>query len=955
MTLVEVLVGSAIFVILALSVYQGYKLAMDVIRVSRIKVTATALANEQFEIMRNLPYADVGIAGGLPPGKIPYTQTLIRDGKEFVVITTIRNIDDPFDGELGGMVNDTSPADYKLAELEITCALCRNFPPINVTTYIGPKNLESASTNGALFIKVFDANGVPLPGASVHVENNSVVPSFVIDDVTNNDGLLQIVDAPPGVQVYEITVSKDGYTTERTYPVGEPANPNPVKTHATVSLQQLTQISFFIDKASTLQISSVSDTCLVVPNFDFSLHGEKLIGVDIYKFDDLFTTDSAGEESITGLDWDTYKLTTTDDTYDLAGVIPANTFTLSPDTIQTVKLILSPKSPQSLLITVKDVSTGLPLSEVAVNLTGAEYDTTYITGRGFLRQTDWAGGAGQDHFSDPAKYFDSDGNADISSFGGTIKLKSTLGEYATSTWLISSTFDTGSASNFHKISWQPEDQPAETGLDSIRLQVATNSGGEVWNFKGPDGTADTFYTVTSQEINSNHDGDRYLRYKIFLQTADLTKTPTVSDVSFTFTSDCVPPGQVFFTGLLSGNYNLSLAKADYQPVSETININSSWQQREIAFTPSEYTPVSVYTVTYSGNSNTRGFVPVDHNAYEVGDIVTVLDNTEDLARTGYYFSGWNTSLDGTGTSRATSSAFIIGASNVTLYAEWVALGPAVSFNANGGTGVMTPQIIVTGEEASLTANSFTRDGYFFAGWATSTIGSIAYPDTGTYSMGVSSSTLYAVWLENCSGTTLDTRDGKSYAINLIGLQCWMAENINVGTIISATSNQNNTCTTIRKYCYSNTESNCTSDGGLYQWTQAMCGITTPGTQGLCPAGWHIPTHEEFTTLERTVCTSGTCTTDFPYDTTTTGDRGTNEGTTLKSGVGLFKALLSGYRYPSTNTSRFNFLDSAAYIWSSTPNGNNRAWSRILESGLPTIERNSTHDKDYGFSVRCVRN
>ena len=71
-TLVEAIIGAAIFMILAMSVYQAYTVTMDVVRLSRVKITATALANEQFEIMRNLPYADVGIVGSLPVGKIPY-------------------------------------------------------------------------------------------------------------------------------------------------------------------------------------------------------------------------------------------------------------------------------------------------------------------------------------------------------------------------------------------------------------------------------------------------------------------------------------------------------------------------------------------------------------------------------------------------------------------------------------------------------------------------------------------------------------------------------------------------------------------------------------------------------------------------------------------------------------------------------------------------------------------
>jgi type II secretory pathway pseudopilin PulG len=380
-TLVEALVGAAVFMLLATSVYQAFSATMNVIRLSRVKITATALANEQLEIMRNLSYADIGIVGGLPLGKIPATQTLTRDNKVFTVKTTIRNIDDPFDGTIGGTPNDTSPADYKLAEIEINCATCRNFPPLFVTTNIAPKNLESASTNGALFIHVLNSSGQPIPEAEIHIENNETIPSFEINDVTNNDGLLQIVDAPPGNQTYEISVSKQGYTSERTYEIGDPANPTPEKPSATVLTQQLTETSFIIDQASTINVSSIATTCQAVPNISFSLKGTKIIGTSptIYKYNASSTTDGTGEFIIEGLDTDTYDVSFIDSNYILAGIIPSPTLSLNPNQNQNLKLIVAPVASSSILFYINDTTTGLPLSEAIVKLTGTNYDTTLTT------------------------------------------------------------------------------------------------------------------------------------------------------------------------------------------------------------------------------------------------------------------------------------------------------------------------------------------------------------------------------------------------------------------------------------------------------------------------------------------------------------------------------------------------------------------------------------------------
>jgi len=79
-----------------------------------------------------------------------------------------------------------------------------------------------------------------------------------------------------------------------------------------------------------------------------------------------------------------------------------------------------------------------------------------------------------------------------------------------------------------------------------------------------------------------------------------------------------------------------------------------------------------YTVTYDGNGHTGGSVPIDSTVYKENDTVTVLDKG-DLVKTGYTFAGWNTQADGSGTDHAVGSTFIMGSSDVTLYAKWTPL------------------------------------------------------------------------------------------------------------------------------------------------------------------------------------------------------------------------------------------------------------------------------------------
>jgi uncharacterized repeat protein (TIGR02543 family) len=86
----------------------------------------------------------------------------------------------------------------------------------------------------------------------------------------------------------------------------------------------------------------------------------------------------------------------------------------------------------------------------------------------------------------------------------------------------------------------------------------------------------------------------------------------------------------------------------------------------------KWTANPTYTVTYNGNSNTGGSVPVDSTNYQPGQTVTVLGNTGNLVNTGYSFAGWNTLADGSGTTYTQAQTFTMGAANVTLYAMWTA-------------------------------------------------------------------------------------------------------------------------------------------------------------------------------------------------------------------------------------------------------------------------------------------
>lgn len=497
-----------------------------------------------------------------------------------MIKNTVRNVDDPYDGVLGGSPNDTAPADYKIVESEISCVVCKfNFKPFFMTATVAPKGLEGASKNGALFINVFDASGQPIVGANVKIVNNSLNPTININDITNNNGVLQLVDIPTSTAAYEITVSKNGYSSEKTYPLAGADNPNPVKINSTVAEQQITTISFSIDKVSSLNFSAVDLMCQPVANVDFSISGAKLVGTvpDIFKYSTSSETGANGTKIFNNLEWDVYNLANLDSIYEPIGITPVLPITVNPNTSSSLKWIVQPIDSATLLVDIKDQS-GQTVEGATVNLTKSGYDKTMIAGQYSFSQTDWSGG----NFSSQS------GEIETENPAGEIALRQTAGIYPTSTeWLISNTFDLGVASTtFYNLDWQPISQSSSTGNNSLKFQIAANNDNSSWNFIGPDGTESSFYATSGVQINSNNNNNRYLRYKAYLRTENENFTPQLEEIKITFNSACVPAGQAFFNNLSGGTYTLTVQKSGYQTfINDAISILNNWQSYNVQLSP----------------------------------------------------------------------------------------------------------------------------------------------------------------------------------------------------------------------------------------------------------------------------------------------------------------------------------------------------------------------------------
>lgn len=198
-----------------------------------------------------------------------------------------------------------------------------------------------------------------------------------------------------------------------------------------------------------------------------------------------------------------------------------------------------------------------------------------------------------------------------------------------------------------------------------------------------------------------------------------------------------------------------------------------------------------------------------------------------------------------------------------------------------------------------------------------------------------------------SGSVTDI-DGNVYKTIRVGSQVWMAENLKVNhyqngdAIPNITSGSVWSTLTSGGYCdYNNTPSNSDVYGKIYNW-----GVVTD-SRLVAPAGWHIPTDAEWTTL-----------TDFLGGLTVAGGKMKEKGTTHfrspnngATNEYNFTGLPNGYRN-STAGAYIGIKDNAAW-WSSTEISSVPK-CRYLGSDYFYVIRGDANKMD-GFGIRCIKN
>ncbi len=174
------------------------------VKAGREKVTLASLAANYLEVVRNLPYSQIGTTNGNPSGALPDQTNAVSktiESRTYQIYYEVTNVHDPADPVAG---NPT----YKQVKMFIRNSGTGQIT--NFVTTVSPRNAVTNPNTGALQVQVIDANGEPVPDAQVHIENTALTPDVLLDRTSDAAGLWTEIGLTASVNGYHIVATKVG-------------------------------------------------------------------------------------------------------------------------------------------------------------------------------------------------------------------------------------------------------------------------------------------------------------------------------------------------------------------------------------------------------------------------------------------------------------------------------------------------------------------------------------------------------------------------------------------------------------------------------------------------------------------------------------------------------------------------------------------------------------------------
>ena len=253
--LVDVIVGIALTLIIFLALFGVLRASLMLSTLAKAKAAGIELASSQMEYLRGISYDSLGTLGGIPFGTVPQTATTTVDGIPYTVRTFIQYVDDVADGTGPSDINHIT-TDYKIGRVAVSYSINDLVKSAVLISNFSPPSIESSTGGGMLSIHVVDASGADVSDATVRIKNTATAPTIDFTTFTNIGGLA-VIDGAATSSEYQIYVSRYGYSSAQTYE-RTIQNMNPTPGYLTVSKDQVTGATFFIDRLSTLSLASYS-------------------------------------------------------------------------------------------------------------------------------------------------------------------------------------------------------------------------------------------------------------------------------------------------------------------------------------------------------------------------------------------------------------------------------------------------------------------------------------------------------------------------------------------------------------------------------------------------------------------------------------------------------------------------------------------------------------------------
>jgi type II secretory pathway pseudopilin PulG len=164
---IEILVGILILAIVAGGIAQGIAQTSGALGSAKAETTANKIASAELDKAHRMPYEDVGIVGGSPPGVIQATQTKTVGGIAYKIETTVDYVDDPALGQPQTYVN------YKKVAVTVTPQTAKG-RPYTETTLIAPPAIGAIAGKATIIATVIDAlTDQPVAGAPVTADQST--------------------------------------------------------------------------------------------------------------------------------------------------------------------------------------------------------------------------------------------------------------------------------------------------------------------------------------------------------------------------------------------------------------------------------------------------------------------------------------------------------------------------------------------------------------------------------------------------------------------------------------------------------------------------------------------------------------------------------------------------------------------------------------------------------------